>query len=120
MRDMMQPVQVNATSDLDGNIEAACRVGKYAMLKWADCGATLRNEMAIAIVNSDFHSHVHKKGHYDHYSPCERYFEHRYIVGTHVAERDDLVRWGSKKYNWKKVSVDFQICLYEFFYRIVV
>ena len=103
MRDMMQPAQVNSTSDLDGNIEAACRIGKYAMLEWADCGATIRNEMAIAIVNSDFHSHVNKKGNYDNYSPCERYFEHRYIVGTHVAEYDDLVRWGSKKYNWKKV-----------------
>jgi hypothetical protein len=41
--------------------------------------ATLTNRLAIAILNSDAHAHVNKRGNYAEYSACHSYFEHRFF-----------------------------------------
>ena len=56
-----------------------------------------KQRMAIAILNSDSHAHVHKHGNFAEYSPCHSYFHHRYAVGLHMANKDDLERFGSRK-----------------------
>ena len=51
--------------------------------------------MAIAIVNSDFYTNVHKSDEWDDYSPCDEHFETRYAIGTHAADYHELKEWSS-------------------------
>ena len=53
--------------------------------------------MTIAILNSNAHSHVRKRGNYGDYSPCHTFFDYRYAVGVHNAQKDDLERFQSRE-----------------------
>ena len=83
------------------------------------CDATVKNEMAIAILNSDIGDHCHhehdhsssSEGH-DHSSsssssssseswehgqaPCYAHFDTRYAVGTHAAGWHEIKKFSSK------------------------
>ena len=62
------------------------------------CGlGTVTNNMTLAILNSNAHSHVNKEGNYADYSPCKTFFDYRLGVGLHNANRDDLKRFQSDR-----------------------
>ena len=103
--DFLTPIQLNATSHYDSNAEPACRLGFEILHERAEntdvpaytCGADMIDrEMAIAFVNSDFHSHVKESDEWDDYSPCDEHFETRYAIGTHAADYHDLRDWSSR------------------------
>lgn len=52
--------------------------------------------MTVAILNSNAHSHVHKRGEYADYSPCHTFFRLRYALGIHNAKNDDLKRFETR------------------------
>ena len=60
--------------------------------------------MSVAILNSNAHSHVHKRGEYADYSPCKTFYDQRYALGLHNAENDDLKRFQSDSDNHNYVS----------------
>ena len=93
----LSPVQTNATSCNDGLLEPACRLAYHGELAYACTDATtvLTNNLTVAIVNSNSHSHVHKRGNYADYSPCHTFFYLRYALGLHNANMDDLKRFQS-------------------------
>jgi hypothetical protein len=62
--------------------------------------------MTVAILNSNAHSHVHKRGNYADYSPCQTFFDFRYALGIHNAEMDDLKRFESRDDYHNYVSKD--------------
>jgi len=91
------PIQLNATSWKDSNIEPACRLG-YELLhdpSETACTAEIDREMAIALVNSDFRSNVKDSDEWDDYSPCDEHFDTRYAIGTHAADYHELKDWSS-------------------------
>jgi hypothetical protein len=93
----MTPVQTNATACNDGLLEPACRLGYHGLLTYACADSTvLTNNLTVAILNSDAHSHVHKRGNYADYSPCHTFFDLRYALGIHHAKKDDLKRFASR------------------------
>jgi len=53
--------------------------------------------MAVAILHNNVHSHVNKRGEYADYSPCQTYFNHRYALGLHNADLNDMKRFQSRK-----------------------
>jgi hypothetical protein len=109
LEDFLSPVQVNATSCKDGLLEPACRLGYHGLLTYDACeGAPLINNMTVAILNSNAHSHVHKHGEYGDYSPCKTFFDLRYAVGIHNAEQDDLKRFASRDDYHNYVSAMFE------------
>jgi hypothetical protein len=60
--------------------------------------------MAVAIINSNAHGHVHKKGNFGDYSPCHTHYKNRYAIGIHKANKDDLERFQSREGNHYYVS----------------
>jgi len=91
-------IQLNASSHRDGNVEAACRYGKVTLSNpRGSCTEypEYMREMAIAVFNSDFHSHVHRSDEWDDYSPCDEHFDTRYAIGTHAAEYHQMKDWSS-------------------------
>jgi len=94
----LSPLQTNATSCKDGLLEPACRLGFHGLLNYTCAGAahTFVNNMTVAILNSNAHSHVHKRGEYADYSPCKTFFDLRYALGIHNAQNDDLKRFESR------------------------
>ncbi len=60
-------------------LEPACEAGFHAYENYEVNHNDGRNagRLAIAILNSNAHSHVHKRGHFAKYSPC-RFVETRY------------------------------------------
>jgi hypothetical protein len=80
-------------------IEPACSLAFVGWENYNDNNDAVvkKQRMAIAILNSNSHDHVHKKSNYADYSPCHSYFHHRYAVGLHRANKDDLERFGSRK-----------------------
>lgn len=99
--DHLEPIQTNSSSHRDGNIEPACRLGYELLHAYnpdgpiAPCMAEIAREMAIAVVNSDFHHHVHSDDDWDDYSPCDEHFDTRYAIGTHAVEYHELRSWDS-------------------------
>ena len=94
------PMQMNGTSHRDANMEPACRLGYMNLHTNANNRVTctwtdIDREMAIAVVNSGFHSHVHESDEWDDYSPCDEHFDTRYIIGTHAADYNELQDWSS-------------------------
>jgi hypothetical protein len=94
--DFLYPLQNNATSCEDGLLEPACRLGYNQILATTCTDVEGFNTMAVAILNSDAHSHVHKHGNYADYSPCHTLFDYRYALGLHTANHDDLTRFQSR------------------------
>ena len=84
----------NSTACVDGLLEPACRMGFHGLKNYT-CVPGWNNTMAVAILNSNAHSHVHKHGEYADYSPCHTFFHNRYALGLHNAELDDLKRFQS-------------------------
>jgi hypothetical protein len=41
----------------------------------AGAAHTFVNNLTVAILNSNAHSHVHKRGNYEDYSPCKTFFD---------------------------------------------
>jgi len=93
----LTPIQLNATSYKDANLEAACRLGYENLHDVSEtaCTAEIDREMAIAFVNSDFYSNVHESDEWDDYSPCDEHFDTRYAIGTHAADYHELKDWSS-------------------------
>ena len=85
----------NATACAEGLLEPACRLGFHGMKNYS-CPYSLNNTLAVAIMNSNTHSHVHKHGEYANYSPCHTFFPHRYALGLRNANLDDMIRFQSK------------------------
>jgi hypothetical protein len=87
------------TQDLGpGNVEAGCALAKYYQQETV-CNATLRNEMAIVILNSEIHSHM-KEDRRNHdwdegQGPCFAHFDTRMAIGTHSAKWPDIEEWSS-------------------------
>ena len=81
------------------------RVGYHGVLNFT-CTAGPTNNMTVAILNSNAHSHVHKHGMYEEYSPCKNFFVHRYALGIHNAQEDDLKRFESNRGYHNYVSFD--------------
>jgi hypothetical protein len=75
--------------------------------------ATLNNSMAVAILNSNTHSHVHKRGEYADYSPCHSFYHHRYAIGIHNANLDDMVRFQSREDYHNYVSYILEVLTYK-------
>ena len=96
----LYPLQTNTSSCQDGLLEPACRIGYDEMTTAAALPAcpdiATVNWMAVAILNSDAHAHVHKHGNYADYSPCHTLFDYRYALGLHTANHDDLTRFQSR------------------------
>ena len=99
----MDPIQTLPDSGKAGNVEAACGMAKKYMQTYT-CGH-VKNEMAIAILNSDYKKHYH-----DHSSssssssseswehgqlPCFAHFDTRFAVGTHAAGWDEIRKFSS-------------------------
>jgi len=107
--DFLTPVKVDANSCKDGLLEPACRLGYHGLLTYEACdGDALINNMTVAILNSNAHSHIHKRGEYGDYSPCRTFFDLRYAIGIHNAEQDDLKRFGSREDYHNYVSTIFE------------
>ena len=102
----LTPVQTNATSCQDGLLEPACRLGFHGLLNYTCASQTpYINNMTVAILNSNAHSHVHKRGEYADYSPCHTFFNLRYALGIHNAQNDDLKRFETKDDYHNYVSI---------------
>jgi hypothetical protein len=96
--DQMDDVRTGLTSHQPNNIEAACALAKHYQ-QTTVCNATLRNEMAIAILNSDTYSHM-KEDRRNHdwdegQGPCYAHYDTRYAIGTHSASWRDIEEWSS-------------------------
>jgi len=106
----IEPLQTGETSHRDGNVEAACAQAKRYM-ESATCASTSKNEMAIAILNSDIYSRLrHDTNHHSSSSssssssseetldtpgPCFAHFTTRYAIGTHAAGWDEIEEFSS-------------------------
>ena len=88
-----------------GNIEAGCSLIKNYM-DTAACKDSLQNQLAIAIINSNmFHKHQRKskKKHkniknnleFNEYYPCATLFSHRMVIGTHIADHENMRQFHS-------------------------
>jgi hypothetical protein len=97
-------MEMSATSDHNGSIEPACRIGYKIMHESVSTGVLFR-EMAIGFFNSDFHHHVHSNDHWDDYSPCDEHFDTRYSIGTHAVTYRELRSWSSLDAHPQYVSV---------------
>lgn len=106
----LSSVQTNLSSCDSGLLEPACEAGFHAYENYEVNHNDGRNagRLAIAILNSNAHSHVHKRGHFAKYSPCSTYFPVRYAVGLHRAQRDDLNRFSSHRDYNEYVSDDLE------------
>lgn len=95
---ILTPVQVNSTSCKEGLLEPACRMAYNELINTSPttCQMSNLNNMTVAILNSNAHSHVNKRGHYRDYSPCHTFFPYRYALGLHNAKNDDLARFQSR------------------------
>ncbi len=73
-------------------------MGYYGLRNYAcaNPNVVLVNNLTVAIINSDAHSHVHKRGSYADYSPCHTLYNLRYALGLHNAKHDDLKRFQSR------------------------
>jgi len=98
--DELEAVQTNGTSHHRGNVEAACAQAKRYM-ESTTCDATIKNEMAIAFLNSDIWSRLHRDRRHSSSSssssseedtpgPCYAHFSTRYAIGTHSAGWDEI------------------------------
>lgn len=111
LTDEMDGIQTEMTSHKHGNVEAACGMAKRHMTT-AVCDATIKNEMAIAILNSDVHFEHNIDSESDEHSssssssssseswehgqgPCYAHFDTRYAVGTHAAGWDEIKKFSS-------------------------
>ena len=94
-------LQTNQSACNAGLLEPACRL---AYKDQSACSTPLNNTMAVAILNSNAHAHVHKKGNFGDYSPCHTFFNTRYAIGLHNANQDDLERFQSRDGNHYYVS----------------
>jgi hypothetical protein len=112
----LSPVQTNVTACNDGLLEPACRLAYHGLNAYTTNACTgVTNNMTVAILNSNAHSHVHKRGNYADYSPCQTFFDFRYALGIHNAEMDDLKRFESRDdyHNYvSKNGLDFLIRKY--------
>ena len=88
-----------------GNIEAGCSLIKNYM-DTAACKDSLQNQLAIAVINSNmFHKHQRKskKNHkniknnleFNEYYPCATLFSHRMVIGTHIADHENMKQFHS-------------------------
>ena len=75
------------------------------LMQTTPCVASLKNEMAIAYLNSGiqfhrYHKHKHDSSEEDHefggLKPCLSHFDTRMAIGTHVARWENLDRWSTK------------------------
>lgn len=101
--DELEALETDADSHHRGNIEAACAQAKRYMESTTGCGSVVKNEMAIAFLNSDIwsrlrrdrqHSHSHSSSssssEEDMPGPCYAHFDTRYAIGTHAAGWDEI------------------------------
>ena len=65
--------------------------------------------MTVAMINSNAHSHLKKRGFYSEYSPCKNLFLNRFAVGIHHAEKEDLLRFQSNDGYHKYVRFPLKI-----------
>jgi hypothetical protein len=93
----LSPLETNQTACNDGLLEPACRLAFNGISSYTCTGTTIINNMTVAILNSNAHAHVSKEGNYGDYSPCRYFFDDRFAVGVHNANRDDLKRFQSRK-----------------------
>lgn len=109
-----------------GNIEAGCSLIKNYM-DTAACKDSLQNQLAIAIINSNmFHKHQRKskKKHkniknnleFNEYYPCATLFSHRMVIGTHIADHENMKQFHSTDAEFFYVSY----ALFKKVYRVKV
>lgn len=91
----MHRVQMNGTSDRDGNVETACGMGAYGLNEYECSGIIIQRTMAIAFINSGIHSHIRSDDEWDDYSVCDEEFDTRMAVGIHAATYKDLKEFSS-------------------------
>jgi hypothetical protein len=97
-------VEVNVTSCEPGLVEAACFLGRNSISAFP-CASGIQpiNNMLVAILNSkvlhnlDFDNEKFS-------GPCTNLFTHRYALGLHRANREDMVRFESEKHNHDYIS----------------
>ena len=88
-----------------GNIEAGCSLTKNYM-DTAACKDSLQNQLAIAIINSNmYHKHQRKRYskknnnknnlEFNENYPCGTLFAHRMVIGTHIADHENMKQFQS-------------------------
>ena len=93
----------------------------------AACKDSLQNQLAIAIINSNmFHKHQRKskKKHkniknnleFNEYYPCATLFSHRMVIGTHIADHENMKQFHSTDAEFFYVSY----ALFKKVYRVKV
>ena len=98
--DELEALETGTTSHRRGNVEAACAQAKR-YIESTTCDASIKNEMAIAFLNSDIWSRLHRDRRHSSTSssssseehtpgPCYAHFNTRYAIGTHAAGWDEI------------------------------
>ena len=103
----LDEVQFNEESGQKGHIDAACSISKRSIdASRGTCGADIRNEMAIAVLNSDIRgldedsSSEEDSG----YGACRAHFDTRYVVGTNSAKDKAMRKFSSQEFRTHYVS----------------
>ena len=111
-----------------GNIEAGCSLTKNYMDTAACKKDSLQNQLAIAIINSNmYHKNQRKrysKKHksdknnleFNEYYPCGTLFSHRMVIGTHIADHENMKQFHSTDAEFFYVSY----ALFKKVYRVKV
>lgn len=105
LSDELEPIETLANSHMDGNVEASCGMAKRWM-QTSTCDTSVKNEMAIAILNSDrkvfddssSSSSSSSSESWEHgQPPCYAHFDTRFAIGTHAAGWDEIKGFSSSR-----------------------
>ena len=103
----MDEVQFAEDSGQKGHIDAACSISKRSIdASRSKCGADIRNEMAIAVLNSDIRGLDEESSSEEDsgYGACRAHFDTRYVVGTNSAKDKEMRKFSSQEFRTHYVS----------------
>ena len=103
----MDEVQFSQDSGQKGHIDAACSISKRSIdASRSKCGADIRNEMAIAVLNSDIRGLDEESSSEEDsgYGACRAHFDTRYVVGTNSARDKEMRKFSSQEFRTHYVS----------------
>ena len=107
----LDEVQFNEESGQKGHIDAACSISKRSIdASRGTCGADIRNEMAIAVLNSDIRGLDEDSSSSEEdsgYGACRAHFDTRYVVGTNSAKDKEMRKFSSQEFRTHYVSIKF-------------
>ena len=126
IKDQLDEVKYAEESKSKGHIDAACSIAKRSIEKSRQnpiCQADIRNEMAVAILNSnikglkddpDDDDSSSEESMEHGFGACRAHFDTRYAVGTNNAKEKALRKFSSQEFrtHYVRFTNSFQFLLF--------